>query len=335
MKNKNQKKRQKGICFMVMYLGVTGAWILILLFKLLKGKKTEEKQRMILSSMAEIYGNLYLVDLEKNLVSAYMSKKEPKEIVSCSKNTKQVLQKLLIEKVEEEYTDEMMQFTNLNNLAQRMAGKKKISQEYIEKNQGWMQASFLVAAKNKNTMPVKVVFVTQSIDKQKRKEAKLISESNTDELTGCFNRRAYEEEIRMLDAEEMFWYVLVDVNGLKDVNDTLGHGAGDELIRGTAFCMKQSFEKYGKVYRIGGDEFVAVMAKKEEDIMEIKVKFAEQITEWKGNLARSLSVSCGYVFSQERKWNSVLEIAKAADERMYQDKAVYYEQKGRDRRRER
>lgn len=178
-----------------------------------------------------------------------------------------------------------------------------------------------------------ILILLFEVMKLKKKEETLISKSTTDELTGCFNRCAYEEDIRGLSTEKNFWYVLVDVNGLKDVNDNLGHAAGDELIRGTAYCMKQSFSAVGKVYRIGGDEFAAVLYGKNEDLFERQVKFSEQITEWKGNRAKSLSVSCGYVSSRERNWDSVLEIARVADERMYQDKAVYYERKERDRRR--
>ncbi|MFR3283861.1 MAG: diguanylate cyclase domain-containing protein [Clostridium fessum] len=49
--------------------------------------------------------------------------------------------------------------------------------------------------------------------------------------------------------------------GWKRVNDTYGHVAGDELIRAAADCMKNSFNEYGKVYRIGGDEFAVIITR--------------------------------------------------------------------------
>ena len=49
----------------------------------------------------------------------------------------------------------------------------------------------------------------------------------------------------------------MDVNRLKIVNDSQGHAAGDELLQGAASCMKKCFDSCGKVYRTGGDEFIA------------------------------------------------------------------------------
>lgn len=86
----------------------------------------------------------------------------------------------------------------------------------------------------------------------------LTKASFRDHSTMLLNRRAYEEEkLSLLDTglKEDFVYVTADINGLKTANDTLGHAAGDELIRGAAGCLEKSFGAYGKVYRIGGDEF--------------------------------------------------------------------------------
>ena len=67
----------------------------------------------------------------------------------------------------------------------------------------------------------------------------------------------YEEDILEYSAaplSENFVYASIDVNGLKIVNDEIGHAAGDELIKGAADCMTKAFGSYGKVYRTGGDE---------------------------------------------------------------------------------
>ena len=70
--------------------------------------------------------------------------------------------------------------------------------------------------------------------------------SNTDELTRCYNRHAYEEDINSLDLDKEWVYVSMDLNGLKRANDSFGHAAGDELIRAAADCMKNSFSENGK-----------------------------------------------------------------------------------------
>ena len=61
-----------------------------------------------------------------------------------------------------------------------------------------------------------------------------------------------------IDSDD-FVFVSLDVNGLKTINDTQGHAAGDELIKAAASCMKKCIGSYGRVYRTGGDEFIALI----------------------------------------------------------------------------
>ncbi len=124
----------------------------------------------------------------------------------------------------------------------------------------------------------------------------------------------------------------MDVNGLKIVNDTLGHSAGDELIIGAASCMKQCFGPYGRLYRIGGDEFAAMIFANEAQLEFIKKDFENVTSSWSGKLVDGVSVSCGYVSKSETDINSVTEISVIADKRMYAAKADYYKKNGIDRR---
>ena len=168
--------------------------------------------------------------------------------------------------------------------------------------------------------------------KRKKQVAMLSYTSNIDELTECFNRRAYERDILTLSKEVEFIYISMDVNGLKIVNDSMGHTAGDELLKGAAFCMKQCFEPYGKVYRVGGDEFIAILHVDAEHFEAISDNFDEVVKGWSGQQIDSLTISCGVVSSLEQAWNSISEIADMADIRMYEKKAMYYGENGVDRR---
>ena len=94
--------------------------------------------------------------------------------------------------------------------------------------------------------------------KERLEKEKLIYTSNTDELTRCLNRHAYENDMKKLNLSEEWVYISADLNGLKQANDSYGHMAGDELICAAADCMRDSFHEYGKVYRIGGDEFAVI-----------------------------------------------------------------------------
>lgn len=156
-----------------------------------------------------------------------------------------------------------------------------------------------------------------------------------DVLTGLYNRRAYEDDILHypdIPPEADFVYISLDLNGLKIVNDTLGHDAGDELIKAAAFCMRTCFGSYGKLYRVGGDEFVAMIFADKQKLTEITADFEETMMNWKGNLVEDLSISYGCVMKSEAPNLLVTEIAKLADRRMYQYKENYYTDQGIDRR---
>lgn len=180
-----------------------------------------------------------------------------------------------------------------------------------------------------------VISRLSKVRKEKKEQSAMLSSisemSNIDKMTGCFNRRSYEEDLSKMSANDQFIYISMDVNGLKIINDSHGHAAGDELICGAAACMRSCFDKYGKVYRIGGDEFVAVLFVQLEQFLWIKTEFDGDIRYWTGNQVEEISISCGYVSSGERKWESMKEIANVADIRMYEEKAMYYKKNGVDR----
>ena len=157
--------------------------------------------------------------------------------------------------------------------------------------------------------------------------------SNTDELTKCFNRRAYDSDMQKLDLNTKWAYISLDLNGLKKANDTLGHSAGDELICAAANCMKFAFASYGKIYRIGGDEFVVWIQESVSNIDSILQVFDATISDWHGKYSNSISISYGVVKSSEQSFDSVHEISKLADERMYKSKSEYYNISDNDRRR--
>ena len=155
-----------------------------------------------------------------------------------------------------------------------------------------------------------------------------------DPLTGLLNRRVYEADIarlsmRKLDQELV--YISFDVNELKIINDSLGHEAGDELINGAAQCITNSFADNGKVYRIGGDEFAAIVYANEELLATMTGKLNISMKKWTGKYFDTLSISYGVVSVREKQDASLKELAQMADKRMYINKAQYYAGKGIDR----
>ena len=146
--------------------------------------------------------------------------------------------------------------------------------------------------------------------KEKYEKEKFRYTSNTDELTRCYNRRAYEEDINKLNLSKEWVYVSMDLNGLKRANDSFGHVAGDELIRAAADCMKSSFSEHGKVYRVGGDEFVVIITKDIPQFENMLRTFEQRVASWHGEFVESMAVSYGYVFSRSESGTAYLIFQK-------------------------
>ncbi len=163
----------------------------------------------------------------------------------------------------------------------------------------------------------------------------LSNASLKDQPTGLYNRRAFEEEKTRLQnkgLEKDFVYLIADVNGLKTANDTIGHAAGDELIKGAAETLKKCFGKYGEIYRIGGDEFAVMMHISKEELEQQIKRFEEETSSWRGEQIDELAVSCGYADAKEFPSENISELSEIADERMYAAKEAYYQSSGKDRR---
>ena len=153
-----------------------------------------------------------------------------------------------------------------------------------------------------------------------------------DQMTGLKNRRAYAEMIdEMIKGVPMdLCVIMFDVNGLKTVNDTYGHAAGDELITAAADCIRTVFEGTDDIFRLGGDEF-AVIKKDPDKTVEADLERLNRAAEsFKGKYINGFSVSYGVGRSGEQM--DIGSIVKEADRRMYDYKDNYYMTSGKDRR---
>lgn len=142
-----------------------------------------------------------------------------------------------------------------------------------------------------------------------------------DALTGFKNRKAYYKDIESIEQDQALsmqpvGVVFADVNGLKEVNDSLGHDAGDELIASVAKTLTEIFPEAGK-YRFGGDEFVILSFDKNENAFNDRLQRLSTL--WKDKY----SASIGSVWKEQAK--DFEKIVAMADEMMYRDKSRYYE----------
>ncbi len=163
------------------------------------------------------------------------------------------------------------------------------------------------------------------------------TQAYTDAMTGVRNKAAYMDEIRVLERKinaEMadFAIVVFDVNGLKQINDNMGHEIGDALITDAAYAIREAFGD-DCVFRIGGDEFIVVKEKISQNVLNGFIEdFKKNLTDI-NNKERSydtpLSISMGFTFYDDDK--DYKTVFKRADEAMYFNKQEFYKGR-RDRR---
>lgn len=143
----------------------------------------------------------------------------------------------------------------------------------------------------------------------------------TDGLTGLKNRVSFEEmmeELRSNQDQRTGYIIMIDVNGLKDINDTLGHKYGDEAICRVARAIEKHFSEEGNCYRIGGDEFCIIINKKiKERVHSMLDALTEEVSNMRLTNEFSLSVASGYAQFAPNTNETVDDVLIKADERMY------------------
>ena len=170
---------------------------------------------------------------------------------------------------------------------------------------------------------------------QKQHYAKIVERlAYMDALTGLANRQRYDQILNKLDnSDKDVDLIAMDLNGLKRANDTIGHDAGDELIKAAADCIKSSFADALVCARTGGDEFVVITDAKYAELEKQIAELREMQKNWKGQYSDELSISFGMANRYEIEDGSMERLASLADNRMYENKANYYRESGRNRRR--
>lgn len=157
----------------------------------------------------------------------------------------------------------------------------------------------------------------------------------TDALTGVLSRHAYMSALqRYADPAEVpddLAAFSIDINGLKTVNDTIGHEAGDELIIGAARCIEKVFPG-GECFRTGGDEFIVLTRMGKDQADAALLRLEQEAASWAGNLVKSLNLAAGCALVGEHPGITVEKLVIEADHAMYARKAAYYLESGHDRR---
>lgn len=159
-------------------------------------------------------------------------------------------------------------------------------------------------------------------------QSRIANLAYTDPLTGLANRARCEQMMKMLTEEKgVYTIVSLDLNKLKQTNDTLGHHEGDRLLTGFATILSDCFWDANLIGRMGGDEFIVIMI--EDRALNTTKRIHELyalISEWNHKETKfSYSVSYGYAYSYEVPHGSAQEVYMMADNRMYEMKREHQE----------
>lgn len=185
---------------------------------------------------------------------------------------------------------------------------------------------------------IKAISDKLSVTSQKLKEYMQYAhdQAYTDSMTGVGNKAAYLSRVKEIDGQisagaASFAILLFDINGLKNANDNFGHECGDRIIIDTASLVSRVFGKE-RVFRIGGDEFIAIMDDADENRVRDLFERLEALVSELNRKERlddvALSFSWGKSFYRPGMDSGFKEVFKRADEAMYQCKLNYYQQRG-------
>jgi diguanylate cyclase (GGDEF)-like protein/PAS domain S-box-containing protein len=168
-----------------------------------------------------------------------------------------------------------------------------------------------------------VVALIRDVTEARLNEKQLQFMSMHDLLTGIYNRNYFEEELKRYDGSRDYPITVIsaDVDGLKLVNDTLGHGRGDSLLVSAAKVIRKNLRSSDILARVGGDEFAALLPQTDTETGEaIVARINESISAYNDShedLPLSLSIGVATTLSQE---TTLDELLKKADDLMYRDK---------------
>ena len=157
-----------------------------------------------------------------------------------------------------------------------------------------------------------------------KKEQELFHLSIQDNLTRLYNRGYFEAELKRLAKGRTFpvSIIVADLDGLKKINDSLGHAAGDRLLKSAALILRKAFRREDVVARIGGDEFSILLAGADQDKAEEAVKRVRELAEAHNRKLRKVHVSFSLGAATAHKGESLDTALALADKLMYADKGA-------------
>lgn len=177
------------------------------------------------------------------------------------------------------------------------------------------------------TSAILYLLLRQFLVKVEQSEKENLYLSYNDVLTGLYNRRYYEMEVKRLDTPQNLpiSVIMADVNGLKLINDAFGHQLGDQLLQKAASNIRSVCRTGDVLARWGGDEFVALLPHTTyEEAEAIVTKLRELCSHQGADVVERVSVSIGWDTKNARETH-IADTLKNAEDAMYKHKIILSE----------
>ena len=301
--------------------------ILIVLYNISSKHVVANKLNQQLESMSHIYVSMYDINLVNNTFTEISNThdKISKMIGDSSENAKEKLYSIMEVLTSDRSKKDLLEFVDLDTIEERLGSSNTTTMEYINDRDLWCRARFVVAERDENDKIIRVLWMVEIIDDEKRKQEKLQYLSETDRMTGINNRGSGEKKIReLISGGQGGMFVLLDVDKFKSINDTFGHNTGDKVLIELANCLKKAFRANDIIMRLGGDEFAVFVPDVHnknagERIIErlFNTIGSTDIAELNG---KKFYVSVGVSFYQHNDTYDFEELYKRADSRTYESK---------------
>ena len=290
-------------------------------------KATEERRRLagISNALASRYELLFYINAGTGEYTAYSSNEKDSDLkqVNHGHDFFGDSHKNIEPFVHHDDLEMLKKHTDKDNLLALLSEDENVSFTYRTVVNDNIQYMNMTAVKMTDKDD-RIIIAVGNITSAKMRELELKREMFRDSLTGVKNKSAYtniEKELDSLIKEgvcEEFSIAVFDLNDLKKINDNLGHDEGDKYIRSGSSLICRTF-KHSPVFRIGGDEFAAVL--KNDDYKEriaLTEKMKAQVEENKRSGGAVIAVGIADYLPESDK--CVLEVFKRADKEMYADK---------------
>jgi diguanylate cyclase (GGDEF)-like protein len=181
------------------------------------------------------------------------------------------------------------------------------------------------AQKDAEIYRLQTIALSREIERRKAVEEELLFQSTHDALTGLYNRSHFEKELLRLEHEvhPVVSLVMLDLDNYKQINDLMGHLAGDQFLAAFATCLRKSMRPEDFIARLGGDEFAVLLpGVNMENLVEVVERMRsslEQLIQSMPPYATIISVSIGWAVSQEAE--ELENLLKRANKNMYLEKS--------------